>query len=205
MKKVGKILLSIVLLIGIIVGGISLFMRHQIKQTYKRLDEVAIVDLSAVEDGIYEGIEETDLVKVSVVVTVKDHQITDIQLTRHENGKGTPAEAMIPEMIRQNTSEVDAVSGATMSSKTIKASVRNALAQGINGNFDESVSGQTEDDDNLATGKVIMPVDDPMKEYMKYGILNGVYHVTANGAEDYASDKSGQYMNLEFWSYDTFD
>lgn len=32
---------------------------------------------------------------------------------------------------RQNTSEVDGISGATMSSKTIKAAVRNALAQGI--------------------------------------------------------------------------
>ena len=77
-----------------------MFMRHQINQTYNRLDEVEIVDLSEVEDGTYEGIEETDLVKATVVVTVKDHQITDIQLTRHENGKGTPAEAMIPEMIR---------------------------------------------------------------------------------------------------------
>ena len=66
-----------------------------------------------------------------VVVTVKDHQITDIQLARHENGKGTPAESMIPEMIRQNTSEVDGITGATMSSKTIKAAVRNALAQGV--------------------------------------------------------------------------
>lgn len=131
MKKVGKILLGIVLFIGILAGGISLFMRHQINQAYERLDEVAIVDLSEVEDGIYEGIEETDLVKVTVVVTVKDHQITDIQLARHENGKGTPAEAMIPEMIRHNTSEVDAISGATMSSKTIKAAVRNALAQGV--------------------------------------------------------------------------
>lgn len=131
MKKGSKILLGIVLFIGIIIGGISLFMRHQINQTYRRLDEVEIVDLSEVEDGTYEGIEETDLVKVTVVVMVKDHQITDIQLTRHENGKGTPAEAMIPEMIRRNTSEVDAVTGATMSSKTIKASVRNALAQGI--------------------------------------------------------------------------
>ena len=79
-----------------------MFMRHQINQTYNRLDEVEIVDLSEVEDGTYEGIEETDLVKVTVVVTVQDHQITDIQLLRHENGKGTPAEAMIPEMIRQN-------------------------------------------------------------------------------------------------------
>ena len=131
MKTGSKILLSIVFFIGIMIGGISLFMRYQINQTYRRLDEVEIVDLSKVEDGIYEGIEETDLVKVTVVVTVKDHQITDIQLVRHENGRGTPAEAMIPEMIRQNTSEVDGISGATMSSKTIKAAVRNALAQGI--------------------------------------------------------------------------
>lgn len=131
MKKVSKILLGIVLFIVIMIGGISLFMRHQINQTYRRLDEVEIVVLSKVEDGTYEGIEETDLVKATVVVTVKDHQITDIQLVRHENGKGTPAEAMIPEMIRQNTSEVDGISGATMSSKTIKAAVRNALAQGI--------------------------------------------------------------------------
>ena len=131
MKKVSKTLLGIVLFIVIMIGGISLFMRHQINQTYRRLDDVETVDLSKVEDGTYEGIEETDLVKVTVVVTVKAHQITDIQLVRHENGKGTPAEAMIPEMIRQNTSEVDGISGATMSSKTIKAAVKNALAQGL--------------------------------------------------------------------------
>lgn len=128
MKKGGKILLGIVFFIVIVIGAGSLFMRRQINQTYKRLDEVEITDLSEVEDGTYEGTEETDLVKVTVVVTVRDHRITDIQLTRHENGKGTPAEAMIPEMIRQNTSEVDAITGATMSSKTIKAAVRNALA-----------------------------------------------------------------------------
>ena len=57
MKKSGKIFWGIIFFIGIIIGGMSLFMRHQ---------------------------------------------ITDIQLLRHENGKGTPAEAMIPEMIRQN-------------------------------------------------------------------------------------------------------
>lgn len=131
MKKAGKIVLVIVLLIGVCVGGIGIFMKQQISQTYKRLDEVAIVELSDVEDGTYEGIEETPLVKVTVAVTVKSHEITDIQIIRHENGKGTPAEAMIPEMIQWNTSEVDGVSGATLSSKTIKAAVRNALTQGV--------------------------------------------------------------------------
>ena len=38
---------------------------------------------------------------------------------------------MLPEMLRQNTSEVDTVSGATLSSKVIRAAVRDALAKGI--------------------------------------------------------------------------
>lgn len=91
---------------------------------------MATVNLSKVADGTYEGIEETSLVKVTVKVEVKDHKIQDIQLIRHENGKGKPAEAMIPEMVAQNTSEVDTISGATMSSKTIRAAVREALAIG---------------------------------------------------------------------------
>lgn len=130
MKKAGKILLCIVIVVVVLGCGIGVFMRSWISQTYKRLDEVATVDLADVADGIYEGVEETELVKVTVKVEVKDHAIQDIQLIRHVNGKGEPAEAMIPEMIGQNTSEVDAVSGATLSSKTIRAAVRNALAQG---------------------------------------------------------------------------
>lgn len=81
-------------------------------------------------DGVWEGEEEPALVKATVRVTVKDHQIQEIQLTRHENGKGAPAEAMLPEMVRRNTSEVDTVSGATMSGKVIKAAVRSALSKG---------------------------------------------------------------------------
>lgn len=110
--------------------AIALFMKVQIYKTYKRLDEVQIVDVSQVKDGTYQGEEETALVKVSVEVTVKNHRITDICLFRHENGKGYIAESMIPEMLEKNTSEVDTVSGATMSSKTIKAALRNALAKG---------------------------------------------------------------------------
>lgn len=131
MKKAGKILLCIVIVVVVLGCGIGVFMRSWISQTYKRLDEVATVDLTDVADGIYEGVEETELVKVTVKVEVKDHMIRDIQLIRHRNGKGESAEAMIPEMIGRNTSEVDAVSGATLSSKTIRAAVRNTLAQGV--------------------------------------------------------------------------
>ena len=125
-----KLLAGIFAALALLVGGLGAVLSRQAEQ---RLDAVPVTRISAVEDGIYEGEVETALVKVTVLVTVADHQIRDIQLTRHENGRGTPAEAMLAEMVRQNTSEVDTVSGATMSSKTIRAAVRNALAKGRSG------------------------------------------------------------------------
>ena len=125
-----KLLAGIIAALALLVGGLGAVLSRQAEQ---RLDAVPVTRISAVEDGIYEGEVETALVKVTVLVTVADHQIRDIQLTRHENGRGAPAEAMLAEMVRQNTSEVDTVSGATMSSKTIRAAVRNALAKGRSG------------------------------------------------------------------------
>ena len=130
MKKVGKILLVIACVIGIAVGGIGLLMDKQAGKMYAQLDAVAVVAPEQVADGIYEGTAETPLVKVTVEVTVQAHKLKDIQLLRHENGQGAPAEAMLPEMLIRNTSEVDSVSGATLSSKAIRAAVRNALAKG---------------------------------------------------------------------------
>ena len=131
MRKVGKILLVIVCIIGIAVCGLGLAMKKQVSRMYEQLDAATVVALEHVADGTYEGTAETPLVKVTVAVTVEYHTLKDIQLLRHENGKGTPAEAMLPEMLRQNTSEVDTVSGATMSSKAIRAAVRDALAKGV--------------------------------------------------------------------------
>ena len=130
MKKVGKILLVMGCIIGIAVFGIGLAMKKQVSGMYAQLVAATVVALAHVADGTYEGTAETPLVKVTVVVTVENHTLKDIQLLRHENGKGAPAEAMLPEMLRQNTSEVDIVSGATMSSKAIRAAVRDALAKG---------------------------------------------------------------------------
>ena len=97
---------------------------------YAQLDAVAVAAPEQVADGTYEGTAETPLVKVTVEVTVQKHALREIRLLRHENGQGAPAEAMLPEMLSRNTSEVDSVSGATLSSKAIRAAVRNALAKG---------------------------------------------------------------------------
>ena len=131
MKRVGKTLLVIACVIGITVGGVRLAMDRQVTKMYAQLDAVAVVAPEQVADGIYEGTAETPLVKVTVEVTVQAHKLKDIQLLRHENGQGAPAEAMLPDMLSRNTSEVDTVSGATLSSKAIRAAVRYALAKGI--------------------------------------------------------------------------
>lgn len=130
MKKAGKILLVIACVIGVAVGGVRLVMDRQVGKKYTQLDAVAVVAPEQVADGTYEGTAETPLVKVTVEVTVQKHALREIRLLRHENGQGAPAEAMLPEMLSRNTSEVDSVSGATLSSKAIRAAVRNALAKG---------------------------------------------------------------------------
>lgn len=130
MKRVGKALLVIACIFGIAVGGVRLVMDKQVEKMYKQLDAVAVVAPEQVADGTYEGAAETPLVKVTVEVTVQAHKLKDIQLLRHENGQGAPAEAMLPDMLSRNTSEVDTVSGATLSSKAIRAAVRDALAEG---------------------------------------------------------------------------
>lgn len=130
MKRVGKTLLVIACVIGVAVGGIRLVMDRQVGKMYAQLDAVAVAAPEQVADGTYEGTAETPLVKVTVEVTVQKHALREIRLLRHENGQGAPAEAMLPEMLSRNTSEVDSVSGATLSSKAIRAAVRNALAKG---------------------------------------------------------------------------
>ena len=130
MKRVGKTLLVIACVIGIAVGGIRLVMDRQVGKMYAQLDAVAVAAPEQVADGTYEGTAETPLVKVTVEVTVQKHALREIRLLRHENGQGAPAEAMLPEMLSRNTSEVDTISGATLSGKAIRAAVRDALAKG---------------------------------------------------------------------------
>lgn len=121
------------LLIALIIFILFMIMSCQVmvNNAVKSIDSRPIVDINDVKDGVYFGKEVAPLVSVEVNVTVKDKRIVDIALLKHENGMGEEAEAMIPEMIKNNTSEVDIVSGATLSSKVIRAAVRNALFQGI--------------------------------------------------------------------------
>lgn len=133
MKKV-LIIIGCVLGAVVVICAVAFFiMMNSAKSVISEVDNMNIVDLNTVKDGTYTGDKDAGLVKVEVKVTVKDHKIENIDLVKHDNGKGKPAEAMIDEMIKDNTCDVDGVSGATLSSCSIKAAVNDALSKGVEG------------------------------------------------------------------------
>lgn len=83
--------------------------------------------ISGVEDGTYIGECDVDFIYAKVAVTVKNGTITEIDLLKHKNERGVSAEKIINDMLQRQSIDVDAVSGATNSSKVIKKAVENAL------------------------------------------------------------------------------
>lgn len=107
--------------------GVTVF---NMKKTLDSFDKTP-VEMADVKDGVYEGESNTTLVKVKVKVTVVDGKIDDIEILKHECGKGKPANDIVEDMVSKNSAEVDAVSGATVSSDVIKDAVRKALRKGL--------------------------------------------------------------------------
>ena len=97
----------------------------------KQVAEIVItaVDLSTISDGVYRGSCDVKMVAAVVDVTVKDHRIAAIDLVSHKNGKGKPAEVILKDVLKQQSLEVDVITGATSSSKVILKAVENALEQ----------------------------------------------------------------------------
>ena len=129
-KKAVLIVISALLVIGLFAGGLYL---KSIGDYKAKVDALAFdeIDLSKVANGVYEGQCDTGVVRARVQVTVRDHRLESIELLEHENGRGTPAEAILDQMVQKQTTAVDTVSGATCSSKVIRKAVENAVTAGL--------------------------------------------------------------------------
>ncbi|PKL23355.1 MAG: FMN-binding protein [Spirochaetae bacterium HGW-Spirochaetae-3] len=87
--------------------------------------------VSAVQNGVYEGRAFLLPVSVRVRATVSDGRIASIELLKHFNGQGKPAEAIVGDVIADQSLGVDVIAGATYSSLTILKAIENALSKGI--------------------------------------------------------------------------
>jgi uncharacterized protein with FMN-binding domain len=85
------------------------------------------VDIIGKADGVYQGAYAVFPVKVVVDVTIDQGKISDIVLLEHRQGQGKLAEALIPQVMKAQSIQLDAVSGATYSSKVILLAIANAL------------------------------------------------------------------------------
>ena len=102
---------------------------------YKHVQEMEIsdVDASSLADGEYSGEFGYGKNTYSTRVTVKDRRIEYIEIdvdTKDSNREYVDkAQALTDEVIRTQSLEVDTISGATRSSKSILKAIENALAQ----------------------------------------------------------------------------
>lgn len=128
-KNIKRIILVVILAIIIMIAVMFVNLMSVMKKSEKVISAITFtqVDITTIPNGTYIGDFEAGLVYVKVTVTVNEGMITDIKLLEHKNGKGSFAEQIIDDMIAKQTLEVDAVSGATYSSKVIRKAVENAL------------------------------------------------------------------------------
>lgn len=90
------------------------------------------IDISSLSDGVYIGEYDVDFIYAKVEVTVQGGKIICIDILEHKQERGIAAEAIIDDIIREQKTDVDAISGATNSSVVIKKAVENALKSGVN-------------------------------------------------------------------------
>ena len=126
-KKIAFIgfMIAIVLLVRPYVHQYQTLHNHN-----RAIGEISIddVDISSLEDGVYEGFYETVLVQALVTVEVEGGEIVEIDLDHtHERGYG--AHEIIERVKEEQSLVVDMISGATDSSKTILEAIQRAIIQ----------------------------------------------------------------------------
>lgn len=123
-----KILLVLgIFLVLTIAFGVAFSFRA--RQMVKHIESVKIrdVDLTQIADDVYTGEFGDFLVDVELEVTVKEHQIKKIDITKQRAGPEYEAIETIDRIIEVQSPKVDVVTGATGSSRSIMIAVHTAL------------------------------------------------------------------------------
>ena len=88
------------------------------------------VDLTAIEDGTYAGVYQAGRWSNEVAVSVADHQIANIAVVKTVTIDDPElTSTIINNVIKNQSTTVDTVSGATVTSKAYLKSIENALTQ----------------------------------------------------------------------------
>jgi len=120
MKKMIWLAISIACLLA---AGVVVYSAMELKKM-----EISDIDLADVPDGEYEGKHEYMGFTCRVKVKVRGHRITDVEVEEDRDDEYVDkAKGMVDNMIREQSLDVDTVTGATFSSRAILKAAENAL------------------------------------------------------------------------------
>ena len=128
MKKKKRIIIILLCIIPFILIGVSFCLKALVNDVNNIT--VSNPNTANIADGIYVGEYSVTPVYVKAEVSVTKHKITSIKIIEHENGLGSKDEKIVDDVISRQSLKVDAVSGATVSSKCIIKAIENALQCG---------------------------------------------------------------------------
>lgn len=120
----------IMVILPLIIIGVGFMISNTISLNKIRNMPIGSVNLTKINDGVYQGEAKVGSYVYKVKVEVKNHRIIDIKGV--ENRKSvyvTYAEGVFKKIIREQRADVDAVTGATTTSKAFMKAVENALKQ----------------------------------------------------------------------------
>jgi uncharacterized protein with FMN-binding domain len=91
-----------------------------------------VIDFSSIPDGTFYGDVALENLTYKVGVTVKEHRITNIEILKIGNTEyEEEAKGVIIRVLRAQSTDVDTVSGGTISSKALLKAIENALLNSI--------------------------------------------------------------------------
>ena len=129
MRKATRFVVVFIIMVLIGVTGFNWWSAKIVSEAVA-LEDIP-TDVSEVAAGTYEGHSELGPVIVDVKVTVRNGIMTEVEIIKHQNGLGNAANTITRDMVDKNTYDVDAISGATVSSEVIMNAVNNALQKGV--------------------------------------------------------------------------
>ena len=91
--------------------------------------EIKTPEFASLPDGTYRGYYDGGIVKATVDVLMMKGRIEKVTIVSHRTGMGKPAEVIVNDIVKKQSLEVDAIAGATRSSKVILKATEVALTR----------------------------------------------------------------------------
>ncbi|MBN2851392.1 MAG: FMN-binding protein [Clostridia bacterium] len=113
----------------LLIGIMMIYAVLGLKQTVNL--KIENIDLMQIPDGTYSGNYDSYRWSNEVQVTLKEHQIIDIQTIKIQDGRDSLIATLTQNILNQQRSDVDAISGATASSNAFLKAVETALVNGM--------------------------------------------------------------------------